>query len=135
MASGVQLRPPFCDHRLIEYVYNAPAALKRVDGQEKSLLRAAVADLLPEAVLNRRKSAYPTTQQAAYGELLSKRFLELAADSSAPVAPLLDAEATAAVRSGASAPAGAFAWVERASMEMVLQLNTWLADYKVTLRV
>ncbi|TYB39196.1 asparagine synthase (glutamine-hydrolyzing) [Micromonospora sp. AP08] len=134
MASAVQLRAPFCDHRLVEYVYNVPAAMKRVDGQEKSLLRSAVADLLPEAVLNRRKSAYPTTQDAAYGERVRARFLELVADDSAPVAPLLDTEA-AAVSAEGRAPSGAFAWVERASMEMVLQLNTWLEEYGVTMRL
>ncbi|MEV7467853.1 asparagine synthase (glutamine-hydrolyzing) [Streptomyces kronopolitis] len=135
MAHGVQLRPPFCDRALVEYVYNVPAALKRVAGQEKSLLRSAVADLLPEPVLNRRKSAYPTTQEAAYGEFVRYRFTELATDSTAAVAGLLDAAATSAVLDAPSTPEGAFAWVERASMEMVLQLDTWLTEYGVTLRI
>jgi len=135
MAHGVQLRPPFCDRALVEYVYNVPAELKRVNGQEKSLLRAAVADLLPERVLNRPKSAYPTVQEAAYGEFVRYRFGDVAEDRSAPVAPLLDAEATRAALGAAAAPSGAFAWVERASMEMVLQLNTWLAEYRVDLRL
>ncbi|GAA3501769.1 asparagine synthase (glutamine-hydrolyzing) [Streptomyces prasinosporus] len=135
MACGVQLRPPFCDRALVEYVYNVPAGLKRVDGREKSLLRAAVADLLPEPVLNRRKSAYPTTQEAAYGRFVRDRFAELAADRNSPVAPLLDADATAAALDGGGAPSGAFAWVERASMEMVLQLDTWLTEYQVRLEL
>jgi asparagine synthase (glutamine-hydrolysing) len=135
MAHGVQLRPPFCDRALVEYVFNVPAALKRVDGQEKSLLRAAVADLLPEPVLNRRKSAYPTTQDALYGEFVRSRFVELATDRSAAVAGLLDVEATNAVLAGSGAPEGAFAWVERANMEMVLQLNTWLTEYGVSVRI
>ncbi|MCM2387233.1 asparagine synthase (glutamine-hydrolyzing) [Streptomyces albipurpureus] len=135
MAHGVQLRPPFCDRALVEYVYNVPAAQKRVGGQEKSLLRAAVADLLPEPVLNRRKSAYPTTQDSAYGRFVRARFAELAADRGSPVAPLLDRAATEAALGGADAPSGAFAWVERASMEMVLQLDTWLTEYQVRLRL
>ncbi len=133
MAHGVQLRPPFCDRALVEYVYNVPADLKRVNGQEKSLLRAAVADLLPEPVLTRRKSAYPTTQEAAYGESVRARFAELVADSRAAVAPLLDADATTTALSAHGAPQGAFAWVERASMEMMLQLDTWLTEYQVEL--
>ncbi|WP_460071172.1 asparagine synthase (glutamine-hydrolyzing) [Streptomyces sp. YKOK-I1] len=134
MAHGVQLRPPFCDRALVEYVYNVPAELKRVNGQEKSLLRAAVADLLPEQVLKRPKSAYPTVQEAAYGEFVRRRFAELAKDGTAAVAPLLDTEATSAALDTAGAPSGAFAWVERASMEMVLQLDTWLTEYGVELR-
>ncbi|MFJ9894825.1 asparagine synthase (glutamine-hydrolyzing) [Streptomyces sp. NPDC091280] len=135
MAHGVQLRPPFCDRALVEYVYSVPAELKRVNGQEKSLLRSAVADLLPREVLERPKSAYPTVQEAAYGEFVRDRFCELAKDASARVTPLLDAEATGAALDAAGAPSGAFAWVERASMEMVLQLNTWLTSYNVELRL
>ncbi|WP_086704454.1 asparagine synthase (glutamine-hydrolyzing), partial [Streptomyces tricolor] len=38
MAVGLEVRVPFCDHRLVEYVYNTPWALKSFDGREKSLL-------------------------------------------------------------------------------------------------
>lgn len=41
MRNGLEVRVPFCDHRLVEYVYNAPWALKTYDGREKSLLRGA----------------------------------------------------------------------------------------------
>ncbi|MFD4790060.1 asparagine synthase (glutamine-hydrolyzing) [Streptomyces sp. NPDC058459] len=135
MAHGVQLRPPFCDRALVEYVYNVPAALKRVDGVEKSLLRSAVADLLPEAVLHRRKSAYPTTQEAAYGDFVRRRFAEVATDRDAAVASLLDTTAAARAVSSDNSPKGAFAWVERAGMEMVLQLETWLTEYRIDLKL
>ncbi|MFE7059028.1 asparagine synthase (glutamine-hydrolyzing) [Streptomyces californicus] len=135
MAHGVQLRPPFCDRALVEYVYNVPAAMKRVDGVEKSLLRSAVADLLPDEVLHRRKSAYPTTQEAAYGDFVRQRFAELAADRDAAVAELLDTTASAEAVAADGSPQGAFAWVERAGMEMALQLDTWLTDYRVDLRL
>ncbi|WP_407550927.1 asparagine synthase (glutamine-hydrolyzing) [Streptomyces sp. Pv4-95] len=135
MAHGVQLRPPFCDRALVEYVYNVPAAMKRVDGVEKSLLRSAVADLLPEAVLRRKKSAYPATQEAAYGDFVRRRFTELATDPNAAVAGLLDASATGTALTSDNSPQGAFAWVERASMEMVLQLETWMTEYRIDLRL
>ncbi|MCC5697555.1 asparagine synthase C-terminal domain-containing protein, partial [Klebsiella pneumoniae] len=45
MAVGLEVRVPFCDHRLVEYVFNAPWALKTFDGREKSLLRHATADV------------------------------------------------------------------------------------------
>ncbi len=88
--------------------------MKRVDGVEKSLLRSAVADLLPDEVLHRRKSAYPTTQEAAYGDFVRQRFAELAADRDAAVAGLLDTTATAEAVAADGSPQGAFAWVERA---------------------
>ena len=48
MASGLEVRVPFCDHRLVEYVWNVPWALKEAGGTEKGLLRAAALGLLPE---------------------------------------------------------------------------------------
>lgn len=61
MAVGLEVRVPFCDHRLVEYVYNAPWSLKTYDGREKSLLRGAARDVLPRSVIDRVKSPYPST--------------------------------------------------------------------------
>lgn len=47
MAVGLEVHVPFCDHRLVEYVYNTPWSLKTYDGREKSLLRGATRDVLP----------------------------------------------------------------------------------------
>ena len=62
MAVGLEVRVPFCDHRLVEYVFGTPWSHKSFDGREKSLLRAATADLLPESVVQRVKSPYPSPQ-------------------------------------------------------------------------
>jgi len=66
MSVGLEVRVPFCDHRLVDYVYNAPWAMKSFDGREKSLLREATADVLPRSVYDRVKSPYPSTQDPAY---------------------------------------------------------------------
>ena len=73
MAVGLEVRVPFCDHRLVEYVFNTPWAMKTFDGREKSLLRAATADLLPESVAQRVKSPYPSTQDPRYTDELRHR--------------------------------------------------------------
>src|SRR6266536_373119 len=51
MAVGLEVRVPFCDHRLVEYVWNVPWLVKETGGIEKGLLRKAVADLLPAEVV------------------------------------------------------------------------------------
>lgn len=79
MAVGLEVRVPFCDHRLVEYVYNTPWSLKTFDGREKSLLRAAAADLLPQSVLQRVKSPYPSTQNPLYASALQQQAKELLA--------------------------------------------------------
>jgi asparagine synthase (glutamine-hydrolysing) len=80
MAVGLEVRVPFCDHRLVEYVYNTPWALKTYDGREKSLLRGATADVLPQSVVERVKSPYPSTQDSRYVVALQKHAREYLSD-------------------------------------------------------
>ena len=61
MAVGLEVWVPFCDHRLVDYVYNTPWALKTFDGREKSLLRHATSDVLPKSLAERVK--HPTPQR------------------------------------------------------------------------
>lgn len=35
MYSGLEVRVPFCDHRIVEYAYNMPWKLKALDGRER----------------------------------------------------------------------------------------------------
>ncbi|ROP35996.1 asparagine synthase (glutamine-hydrolyzing) [Saccharothrix texasensis] len=77
MAVGLEVRVPFCDHRLVEYVYNAPWSFKHYDGREKSLLRGAVKHLLPESVAWRVKSPYPSTQDPYYVRQLQAQCKDL----------------------------------------------------------
>ena len=68
MAVGLEVRVPFCDHRLVEYVFNIPWRMKTFDGREKSILRAATRDLLPRSIVERQKNPYPATQDPASHE-------------------------------------------------------------------
>lgn len=68
MAQGVEVRVPFADHRIFEFVFNVPWELKRENGIEKSLLRYAMVDYLPEKILWRKKSPYPKTHNPKYTE-------------------------------------------------------------------
>ncbi|MBO8195121.1 asparagine synthase (glutamine-hydrolyzing) [Streptomyces oryzae] len=132
MAVGLELRVPYCDHRLVEYVYNIPWAMKTADGREKSVLRSAVADLLPESVTQRRKSPFPITQDPHYGQVLRRRFNAVVADPASPVRPLLDGPACAEL-AAEDRPIAVDGWGERRNVEMVLQLDAWLRHYRVRL--
>lgn len=131
MAVGLEVRVPFCDHRLVEYVFNAPWSLKTFDGREKSLLRAATSDVLPRSIVERVKSPYPSTQDPAYEQMLRTQMMQLLANTSAPVLPLLDVER---LRIMLAEPVGAMSSPftgPRGLMEFALNLNTWLTDYRV----
>ena len=66
MFSGLEVRVPFCDYRIAEYLYNVPWEYKDYMGREKGLLREAMKDWLPEKVLQRKKSPYPKTHNPAF---------------------------------------------------------------------
>ncbi|MFI6927975.1 asparagine synthase (glutamine-hydrolyzing) [Nonomuraea spiralis] len=133
MAVGLEVRVPFCDHRLVEYVFNTPWSMKTFDGREKSLLRAAGADLLPEPIVRRVKAPYPVTQDVGYEDALRAALREVAADRNAPVLPLLDPEAVRAATSGSSDKMTTT--MTRYGLELALDLNVWLTSYGVRLEV
>ena len=66
MATGLEVRVPFSDHRILETVYNIPWSIKFEGGVEKALLRRAMEDFLPEKILYRKKSPYPKTHNPEY---------------------------------------------------------------------
>lgn len=133
MAVGLEVRVPFCDHRLVEYVFNVPWAMKTFDGREKSLLRAATADLLPASILQREKTPYPATQDPHYERALRGELAEVLSDPGAPVRPLLDLDR--ARRTLDRAQGDISRPYARGGIEMALWLNAWLGAYDVTLDI
>ncbi len=73
MYSGLEVRVPFCDYRLVEYAYNMPWKLKSWGGREKGIVRKAFEDLLPEKIVWRKKSPYPKTHNPVYFETCAQR--------------------------------------------------------------
>ncbi|MEU8174007.1 asparagine synthase (glutamine-hydrolyzing) [Microbispora hainanensis] len=132
MAVGLEVRVPFCDHRLVEYVFNAPWSMKTFDGHEKSLLRAATADVLPRSVVERRKVPYPSTQDPAYERALRAEVTRVL-DGDPAIGSLVDA---AKVRRILDQPVGAVSLQgARTSLEGILQINSWLEAYDVRLTI
>ncbi|AGS67754.1 asparagine synthase (glutamine-hydrolyzing) [Streptomyces collinus] len=126
MAVGLEVRVPFCDHRLVEYVYNTPWSLKSFDGREKSLLREATADVLPRSVYERVKSPYPSTQDPRYARALQDQARELLARPSHRVFDLVDRER---VRAAAERETPVSTQVGRRGLERTLDLAQWLDLY------
>ena len=75
MYSGLEVRVPFSDHRILEFVYNVPWSIKFENNVEKALLRNAVKDYLPDKILYRKKSPYPKTHNPEYERAVKKELL------------------------------------------------------------
>ncbi|MGP2436139.1 asparagine synthase (glutamine-hydrolyzing) [Streptomyces sp. JW3] len=127
MAVGLEVRVPFCDHRLVEYVYNTPWALKSYDGREKTLLREATADVLPRSVYDRVKSPYPSTQDPKYAAALQDQARDLLARPDHPVFQLVD---PVRLRRAADREAPMSGQAERRGLERALDLALWLDMYR-----
>jgi asparagine synthase (glutamine-hydrolysing) len=127
MAVGLEVRVPFCDHRLVEYVYNAPWALKTYDGREKSLLRGAAHDLLPASVAQRVKSPYPSTQDPHYVGAIQRQARTLLGQRDHAVFSLIDRHwLSDATRQDPAAITAA----GRHGLERTLDIATWLEIYR-----
>ncbi|HEX9336604.1 MAG TPA: asparagine synthase (glutamine-hydrolyzing), partial [Pseudonocardiaceae bacterium] len=132
MAVGLEVRVPFCDHRLVDYVYNTPWSMKTFDGREKSLLRAATRDVLPKSVVERVKSPYPSTQDPQYPVALQQQAKELLTDHDNPVFELVSRAWLAdATQSDATATDQAL----RHGLERTLDLATWLDIHRPEVRL
>ncbi|KNB50245.1 asparagine synthase (glutamine-hydrolyzing) [Streptomyces caatingaensis] len=127
MAAGLEVRVPFCDHRLVEYVYNTPWHIKAPGGEPKGLLKQAAADLLPRSVLDRRKSPYPTTADLLYEKDLRTRVRSLLERRSSPAFDVVDATGLSRLL---RQPEGYFnTQLRRNSMETALFLDEWMRGH------
>lgn len=90
MASGLEVRVPFCDHRLVEYVWNIPWEMKNKDNISKNILREAARGILPEDIRTRKKSPYPKTHNPIYEAEVKARLRDIVNNTDSPILALCD---------------------------------------------
>nr|WP_205379967.1 asparagine synthase (glutamine-hydrolyzing) [Streptomyces sp. SID7805] len=131
MAVGLEVRVPFCDHRLVQYVFNTPWSLKTFDGREKSILREATRDLLPESVVQRKKSGYPGSFDPNYVSAIQSQAADLLSAGHAAL-DLCHRERLreASVADGATITTG-----QRAQLERALDLAAWFDLHKPVIKL
>ena len=131
MYHSLEVRVPFCDYRIAEYLYGVPWEFKDWQGREKGLLRHAMEGLLPEAVLYRKKSPYPKTFDPRYEQMAAARLRELLTRD-APLWHLVNREEAEQILS--SEPR--WPWYGQLmrrpqTIAYLLQLDVWLHHYDV----
>ena len=92
MYNSLEVRVPFCDYRIAEYLYNVPWEYKDWNGYEKGLLRTAMQDVLPPEVLWRKKSPYPKTHNPSYLRAVSEMLRKVLDAPDAPVLQIVRRE-------------------------------------------
>lgn len=135
MYSGLEVRVPFCDHHLVEYVWNIPWEMKSRSGQRKQVLRDAAEGLLPEDVRNRPKSPYPKTHNPLFERLAARRLTAILDDPGAPLHAVVDEKA---LRAGLLQNAGDLGrpWFGQLMagpqmLAFLIQLNSWMERFSL----
>ena len=133
MASSLEVRVPFCDHHLVEYVWNIPWEMKARGGRRKQVLRDAAESLLPEDVRLRPKSPYPKTHNPLYEQLVRARLAAVLDDPDAPIHGLVDEEN---LRQGLLADGGDYGrpWFGQLMagpqmMAYLIQIDAWMRRF------
>ena len=97
MWSGLEIRVPFCDKRIVEYLYRVPWSYKDYRGREKGLLRYAFRDLLPAEITARKKSPYPKTWNPDYMAAVSDLLRQELQGTNSPLLAFLKKDALLAL--------------------------------------
>ncbi|WP_172655624.1 asparagine synthase (glutamine-hydrolyzing) [Rossellomorea aquimaris] len=135
MGASLEVRVPFADHRLVEYVWNIPWEMKMHEGREKGILRKALEGVLPHEVLYRKKSPYPKTHHPVYTKLVSDWLNEILEDKSSVLYELFDEEKLKEiVATGGSAfqvPWYGQLMTGPQLLAHLAQIHVWFKDYNV----
>ncbi|MCD9022751.1 asparagine synthase (glutamine-hydrolyzing) [Cohnella silvisoli] len=135
MAVGLEVRVPFCDHRLVEYVWNIPWEIKTAGNREKGILRKALEGVLPDDVLYRKKSPYPKTHNPNYLAAVRAQLLERLDDPNCPLLPFIN-ETKIRELAATSDANSHLPWFGQLMsgpqlFAYLLQMEFWLRQYKV----
>ena len=129
MATGLEVRVPFCDHRLVEYLWNVPWEMKARGGM-KGLLKDAMVDIVPATTLERKKSGYPGLQDPAGDAAVIDEALYWTTDVQSPIRGLFDVKKIQEVAADGKPGVN---WLNAAHVLIpVVEFGRWIHDYRVS---
>lgn len=135
MSNSLEVRVPFADHRLVEYAFNIPSAMKLWGGREKGLLRKALSGILPEEITWRKKSPFPKTHNPGYLSLVQEWAKNIMAHKDSPIFQLVDRGRFGEIveTGGLSFGKPWFGQLMRGPqlIAYLIQVDTWMKKYSV----
>ena len=139
MYNGFEIRVPFCDYRLAEYVWNIPWEMKALHGREKGLLRYIMKDELPKEIVDRKKSPYPKTWNPTYLKKVKGMLTEIMQNPESPITSLLNKKDIMNILNtdGKSFTRPWFGQLMTGPqlMAYLCQVNMWLETYKPEIEI
>ena len=139
MHSGLEIRVPFCDYHLAEYMLNIPWEIKALNGREKGLLRYIFKDILPQEIVERKKSPYPKTHNPTYLTRVKSMLSEIMSNPNAPINSLLNRQYILEIleTDGKSFSRPWFGQLMTGPqlMAYLCQVNMWLERYQPEIKI
>ncbi|WP_100403271.1 asparagine synthase (glutamine-hydrolyzing) [Bacillus sp. FJAT-42315] len=137
MGASLEVRVPFADHRLVEYVWNIPWEIKMLNGREKGLLRRALEGVLPDDVLYRKKSPYPKTHHPEYTKRVKQQLTAIIENKTSPILELLSKQKMKEIidTNGSSLKNPWFGQLMTGPqlIAYLTQMNDWLKHYNINI--
>jgi asparagine synthase (glutamine-hydrolysing) len=132
MYNGLEVRVPFCDYRIAEYMYTVPWSMKHYRGMEKGLLRHSMRGIIPDDILWRKKSPYPKTFDPKYEQVVGKRLCQIKDDRTQPIHQIIAPECLQRIVD-ADYNWPWYGQIMRGpqTMAFMLQINDWMKTYNV----
>nr|WP_312578675.1 asparagine synthase (glutamine-hydrolyzing) [Sedimentibacter sp.] len=139
MWNSLEVRVPFADYRLVEYCFNIPNEYKFYKGREKGLLREALRGILPEEIIERKKSPYPKTHHTDYTNAVQGLATKILDNKNAPIFDLIERNNIKEIvdTGGKSFKVPWYGQLMTGPQLIAyfIQINTWLEEYKVKIEI
>ncbi len=135
MYASLEVRVPFCDRRICEYMYSVPWEYKNYHDREKGLLRHAFDLTLPQEVMWRKKSPYPKTHNPEYLSALREIFSPILKDKGNKLWEIVNIEkAKTLLYEEKALPWYGQLMTTPQTIAYFIQLEYWLRKFSVSLR-
>ena len=135
MYNDLDVRVPFCDYRIVEYMYAVPWSYKQYGNREKGILRYAMGDILPNTVAYRKKSPYPKTYDPKYLEAVRNRLKSVLGNKASPIFQIVEPVALNQLLD-AQFEQPWYGQLMRLpqTIAYMLQINSWMEMYNISVK-
>ncbi len=136
MYSGLEVRVPFCDKRIADYMYSVPWEFKDYRGREKGLLRKSAEGLLPDEILWRKKSPYPKTHNPSYLAAVTEILVDILENHDSPIFEIADYDAVKSLLTDERGkPWYGQLMTTPQTIAYIIQINYWMEKFDVKIRL
>jgi asparagine synthase (glutamine-hydrolysing) len=135
-AAGLIMLLPFCDYKLMQYVYNIPGEINSVDDIERGILRRAMKGYIPNEILYRTKNPYPKAYTPSFTFAVKDILTGILNEPGSPLYALMDMGQLTILLDNPDinrSPSNGFMMGNTQLMAHLIQIDMWFKEYNVSI--